>query len=71
MMFLIVGKADPLDGVGANALAVRLGQTDRSADARMEAEIFGERRRHHAFADIGLDEDVRLASAAQPSTGPT
>jgi hypothetical protein len=27
----------------------------------MEAEIFGERRRHHAFADIGLDQDVRLA----------
>jgi hypothetical protein len=34
----IVGKADPLDGVGAHALAVGLGQTDRSADARMEAE---------------------------------
>ena len=57
----IVGEADALDGIGAHRRAVVRGQADRPADAGVKAEIFRQRRRHHAFADIGLDQDVRLA----------
>src|SRR5262249_19002803 len=37
------------------------GQADRAADAGVIAEIFRQRRRDHAVADIGLDQHMRLA----------
>jgi len=63
----IVGETDPLDRVCTHACAISLGQTDRPADSGMEAEIFGKRRRYHAFTDIGLDQHVRLAVFRDPA----
>ena len=57
----VVAEADPVDGVAAHRDAVLIGQADRAADAGVIRIIFRQRRRGHAFADIGLDQDVRFA----------
>ena len=60
----VIGEADAGEGIGAHCGAVVRGQADRPADAGVEAKIFRQRRRYYAFADIGLDQNVRLAVRA-------
>jgi hypothetical protein len=57
----VVAEADPVDGVAAHRDAVLIGQPDRTADAGVIGIIFRQWRRGHAFADIGLDQHMRLA----------
>ena len=57
----VVVKADAFDGVAADGLAVVLAQPNRTADAGVIRIIFRKRRRHDAFAHLGLDQHVRLA----------
>ena len=57
----VVAEADPVDGVAAHRGAVLIGQADRPAEAGVIGEIFRQRRRDHAVADIGLDQHMRLA----------
>ena len=56
----VIRKTDAAGGIGAHGRAVRLGQPDRTADAGVKLNIFRQRRRNHALADIGFDEHVRL-----------
>ena len=57
----VVAEADAVDGIAAHRGAVLIGQSDRTADTGVIAEIFRQRRRDHAVADIGFDQHVRLA----------
>ena len=57
----VVAEADPVDGVAAHRGAVFERQADRAAQPRVIGKIFRQRRRCHALADIGLDQDMRLA----------
>lgn len=57
----VVAETDPVDGVTAHRVAVLEHQADRPAQPCVIGEIFRQRRRRHALADIGLDQDMRLA----------
>src|SRR5258707_240014 len=57
----VVAEADPVDGIAAHRGAVLERQTDRAAQPGVIGKIFRQRRRRHALADIGLDQDMRFA----------
>src|SRR5215510_6710984 len=60
----VVLRAEPGHHVGEDLLAIGLGEADGAADARVKAVVFGERRRDAAFAQVDLDQDMRLGPIA-------
>src|ERR1700730_9210856 len=57
----IVVEADALDDIAADRLAVLPAQPDWPADAGVILVLFRHRRRYDAFAELSLDQHVRLA----------
>ena len=57
----VIVEADALGRIGADARAVFRRQPGRPADAGVIARIFRQRRTDHAFAEIGFDQNQRLA----------
>ena len=55
--------ADTGERMRDNALAILRAEPDRTADARMEIHILGQRRKDDALGKFGLDEDGRVVAA--------